>query len=316
MAHRQDRGTHRDDPGQLERERRRPVLHAHDRPPSDRSPDHGDQRGDYPGHEWAHERTAGRGRGDAGAWERSPRSPEPPRYGWGSAWDADRTDEGGGRVRGRSGAAYDHDEPWHSERYVERGEPFPPGRDSYDDRHAERDSRGEFGARSYAGYGDWSARGRDDRGPDDPGDPERRDDDRRAAPASHRDRSRTSAERWGLGRSGTRDAWGADLRGAVEARAGRFAGRGPRGYRRSDERIREDVCDVLLDAGHVDASQLEVTAQEGEVTLEGLVPDRRMKRDAEDLAETVPGVQQVHNRLRIDTGTITGAEDTSGHQVR
>ena len=76
------------------------------------------------------------------------------------------------------------------------------------------------------------------------------------------------------------------------------------------------MCDVLLDAGHVDASQLEVSVQDGEVTLEGNVSDRRMKRDAEDLAETVPGVQQVHNRLRIDTAGITSAEDANGRPVR
>lgn len=313
MARRQDRGVHRDDPWQHDRERRRRVLHGHDGPPAQPNL----ERGDYPGHEWAHERTGGRGRGDARAWERSPRSPEPPRYGWGSAWESARADDDGRRYRGRGGDAYDYDEPWHSERYVAGDEPFPPGRDSYDDRHDERDSPGDFGERSYAGYGDWSSRVRDDRGPEEPRGLEGRGDDRRAAPDPRRERhARTSAERWGLGRSGARDAWGADLRGAVEARAGRYAGRGPRGYRRSDERIREEVCDVLLDAGHVDASQLEVSVQDGEVTLEGNVSDRRMKRDAEDLAETVPGVQQVHNRLRIDTAGITGAEDANGRPVR
>jgi hypothetical protein len=44
------------------------------------------------------------------------------------------------------------------------------------------------------------------------------------------------------------------------------------------------------------------------VTLEGGVEDRQMKRDAEDCAESVLGVRQVHNRLRVGSG----AADTGG----
>ena len=49
---------------------------------------------------------------------------------------------------------------------------------------------------------------------------------------------------------------------------------------------------------------------------EGAVADRRMKRDAEDLVEQVPGVTQVHNHLRIDTARINGAVDANGHAVQ
>ena len=37
-----------------------------------------------------------------------------------------------------------------------------------------------------------------------------------------------------------------------------YAGRGPRGYRRSDDRIGEDVCDRLTDDPALDASGIEV----------------------------------------------------------
>lgn len=80
---------------------------------------------------------------------------------------------------------------------------------------------------------------------------------------------------------------------------GGFAGRGPRGYRRSDERIWEDVCEHLTHASSVDASDLEVTVQQGEVTLEGFVASREEKRAAEDISEWVAGVVDVHNRLRL-----------------
>jgi osmotically-inducible protein OsmY len=76
-------------------------------------------------------------------------------------------------------------------------------------------------------------------------------------------------------------------------------GRGPKGYRRSDERIHEDVCDCLTDHPEVDASEIEVEVHHGEVTLAGTVESRYAKRLAEDIAEAVSGVHDVHNRLRV-----------------
>lgn len=86
---------------------------------------------------------------------------------------------------------------------------------------------------------------------------------------------------------------------ARAARRGPFAGRGPRGYRRSDERIREEVNDRLTDHGDIDASDIEVNVIEGEVVLEGFVDSRQTKRLAEDLAESVSGVRDVINHLRV-----------------
>ena len=76
-------------------------------------------------------------------------------------------------------------------------------------------------------------------------------------------------------------------------------GSGPKNYKRSDERIKEDVSDVLAFRGDVDASDIEVTVHQGEVTLAGTVPDRRTKRLAEETAEGIRGVRDVHNRLTI-----------------
>jgi hypothetical protein len=80
---------------------------------------------------------------------------------------------------------------------------------------------------------------------------------------------------------------------------GPFTGLGPRGYRRSDDRIREDVCERLTRHGLVDASEIECEVSDGEVTLSGTVSTRAEKRLAEDAIETVAGVRDVHNRLRI-----------------
>jgi hypothetical protein len=81
---------------------------------------------------------------------------------------------------------------------------------------------------------------------------------------------------------------------------GPFSGRGPEGYRRSEEAIRTDVCERLTRHGQLDASRIRVQVEHGEVILEGHVDSRTAKRMAEDTAESVMGVRDVQNRLRID----------------
>ena len=76
-------------------------------------------------------------------------------------------------------------------------------------------------------------------------------------------------------------------------------GRGPAGYTRSDERIREDVNDRLTEDWRVDARAVEVSVASGEVTLDGTVPSREQKRRAEDLVDSLSGVKHVQNNLRI-----------------
>jgi osmotically-inducible protein OsmY len=100
---------------------------------------------------------------------------------------------------------------------------------------------------------------------------------------------------------------------------GRHTGKGPKGYRRSDERIREDVCDALTQHGHIDASEIEIRVKDGEVTLTGTVERREEKRMAEDAVEQVPGVREVHNQLRAtgnpgNAQTPGNGQHTSGEQ--
>jgi BON domain len=73
------------------------------------------------------------------------------------------------------------------------------------------------------------------------------------------------------------------------ARGGPHAGRGPRGYQRSDERIREDVCERMTQSGDLDATDIEVRVSNSEVTLLGTVRERQDKRLAEDLVEPSQG---------------------------
>ena len=83
--------------------------------------------------------------------------------------------------------------------------------------------------------------------------------------------------------------------------ASRAQGRPPRAYKRSDERVREDVYERLSQAG-VDASEVVVDVRDGRVTLSGTVPDRWMKHHIEDLADNCSGVQDVENQIRVQRG--------------
>lgn len=95
-----------------------------------------------------------------------------------------------------------------------------------------------------------------------------------------------------------------------ERRAALNRGRGPRGYSRSDERMREDINDRLTDDAYIDASDIEVAVSGGEATLTGMVPDRQTKRRAEDVAESVSGVSHVQNNLRVRSRTeMQGGSD-------
>lgn len=83
---------------------------------------------------------------------------------------------------------------------------------------------------------------------------------------------------------------------------GPYRGRGPKGSQRSQETIREMVCDRVEDDRRVDASGIDVSCDDDEITLHGEVATRCEKRLAEASAESVRGVEDLHNRLTIRHG--------------
>ena len=97
---------------------------------------------------------------------------------------------------------------------------------------------------------------------------------------------------WSLSGDEQKDLYG-------ETRPGPYVGIGPKGYKRSDARILEDVSERLMENGHIDASDIEVDVRSGEVILKGSVANRQMKRLAEDVAASVLGVKDVQNQLRM-----------------
>ena len=88
-------------------------------------------------------------------------------------------------------------------------------------------------------------------------------------------------------------------------------GKGPKGYTRSDERIKEDVSDRLEDHYYLDASDIDVQVNGGDVVLTGTVDSRYSKRLAEDLVEGCSGVKNVENRIRVESNSSSKSSSTS-----
>lgn len=112
---------------------------------------------------------------------------------------------------------------------------------------------------------------------------------------------RGSAGRSGSEHAGMGGGYGIGASGQEDHR-----GKGPKGYRRSDDRIREDVCDCLTDDPMLDAGEIDVQVKDGEVTLSGTVSDRLAKRHAEDMIERVTGVRDVQNNIRVKERDAAG----------
>lgn len=90
-----------------------------------------------------------------------------------------------------------------------------------------------------------------------------------------------------------------------ENRSGHY-GKGPKGWKRSDERIKEEACEVLYRDQHIDATNIEVAVNEGIVTLTGTMDSRFGKRHAEECIENLSGVEDVRNEIRVLRPDLNG----------
>jgi osmotically-inducible protein OsmY len=81
-------------------------------------------------------------------------------------------------------------------------------------------------------------------------------------------------------------------------------GRGPKGYRRSDERLKEIICDRLTEDPFIDASHLTIDVRNCEVTVQGAVQVRQQKYAIEDLIADVSGVTEIHNHVSVASQEI------------
>jgi hypothetical protein len=221
-------------------------------------------------------------------------------------WSPSRTSYGRGDYERENRERWSGAQDWDRERRNERWGNEPSGREPYGREDYRRNQpwagerQGEFRAQGDWGrQGSWGTYG-------NRGETNREDEwGRRQSGVSQwgggAGQYGQGTGRWG-GYSGGMGSYG----GGMGQERGRFSGRGPKGYQRSDERIREDVNERLTDHPDIDASEIEVQVREGEVTLTGTVEDRQTKRRAEDVAESVSGVKEIHNQLRIQQHAMQG----------
>ncbi len=78
-----------------------------------------------------------------------------------------------------------------------------------------------------------------------------------------------------------------------------FTGYGPKNYKRTDDHIYEEVCDMLMRDRKVDATHIGVKVQNGVVYLSGKANSRQEKKHAELIVEHLPGVRDVRNELTV-----------------
>lgn len=108
----------------------------------------------------------------------------------------------------------------------------------------------------------------------------------------------------------------AERRREVDKHTGPHRGKGPKGYTRSDERIKDDLNDKLSDDSFIDASEIDVTVEQCEVVLTGTVDSKEEKRRAEDIAERISGVRNVENRLKVRNRENRNDGDTIYRETR
>jgi hypothetical protein len=79
-----------------------------------------------------------------------------------------------------------------------------------------------------------------------------------------------------------------------------YSGVGPKGYRRSSERLKEEAFSLLQRNRDLDASEIEVEVKDEIIILKGNVKSRSDKRLAERIVEEIHGIEDVYNFLTIN----------------
>lgn len=99
--------------------------------------------------------------------------------------------------------------------------------------------------------------------------------------------------------SGSNISRSSQMESGIRQETGLHFGKGPKGYKRSDERIKEEVCEALAHHPDIDPSEVEVDVKDGIVQLTGTVESRQAKSMVEDLSESIKGVTDVRNDIHI-----------------
>jgi hypothetical protein len=78
-----------------------------------------------------------------------------------------------------------------------------------------------------------------------------------------------------------------------------FSGTAPKGWKLSDEKLKQRVSEVLLHSHDVDPTDMEVEVKDRVVYLKGAIKSRGMKIVAIDLVGSIPGVEDVFTELKV-----------------
>jgi osmotically-inducible protein OsmY len=93
-----------------------------------------------------------------------------------------------------------------------------------------------------------------------------------------------------------------------------YQGVGPKGYTRSDERLKEEISERLTDDSQIDASDISIECSNGKITLSGQVDERWMKHRVEDLVDRSSGVKDIDNRLTVRQRHDTRNSESAQHE--
>ena len=85
---------------------------------------------------------------------------------------------------------------------------------------------------------------------------------------------------------------------------GPYSGIGPSGYDSAGDPIGQEVFSRLTQHGQIDAANIEITIDNGEVLLEGTVDSEETKRLAEEAVESIMNVNNVQNLLQVAGETL------------
>jgi len=69
--------------------------------------------------------------------------------------------------------------------------------------------------------------------------------------------------------------------------------------RRPDAQLAQELQEILTKDPELDSSEIEVEVEGGAVTLRGVVDSTDARLLAEELVESVTGVREVHNNLKV-----------------
>lgn len=112
-------------------------------------------------------------------------------------------------------------------------------------------------------------------------------------------------------RQRSQEGWGGERYPHRHVASGSNRGKGPKGYERSDDRLKEIICERLSDDPDIDASEITVNVTGATVTLTGTVDSRSAKYAVEEMLANCGGVKDVDNQLRVRTGLASNRSSSS-----